>query len=96
FTAPGSTVELGVAAEGELIVVRGRDHGPGVAEESLARLFEPFYRVETARERGAGGTGLGLAIARRAVEGHGGTIRARNHPQGGLEVTLELPAARPA
>jgi len=92
FTRPGTTVELGVTVEGDRILVRVRDHGPGVAEEALAHLFEPFYRVEKARERGAGGTGLGLAIARRAVKGHGGAITARNHPEGGLEVTLELPA----
>ena len=69
-----------------------RDHGPGVPEDALARLFDPFYRVETDRNRASGGIGLGLSIARRAIELHKGSIRARNaHP--GLEVELELPAA---
>jgi two-component system sensor histidine kinase CpxA len=69
-----------------------RDHGPGVPEEALPRLFDPFYRVETDRNRTSGGIGLGLSIARRAVELHKGTIRARN-AQPGLEVELELPVS---
>jgi len=93
FTSPGSAVELGVGPAEGRVLVRVRDHGPGVPEDLLPRLFEPFYRVESARERGAGGSGLGLAIARRAVESHGGRISARNHPDGGLEVLMELPAA---
>jgi two-component system sensor histidine kinase CpxA len=73
-------------------VVDVRDHGPGVPEEALPRLFDAFYRVETDRDRASGGIGLGLAIARRAIELHKGVVRARNaHP--GLEVELELPAA---
>ena len=67
-----------------------RDHGPGVPDEALPHLFDAFYRVETDRARSSGGIGLGLSIARRAIELHKGTIRARNaHP--GLEVELELP-----
>jgi two-component system sensor histidine kinase CpxA len=53
-------------------------------------LFEPFYRVESARDRKSGGVGLGLSIARRAVEMHGGTIQARNWQDGGLEVEIGL------
>ena len=55
-----------------------RDYGPGVPEQDLARIFDPFYRVENDRNRSSGGAGLGLAIARRAVELHKGTIQARN------------------
>jgi two-component system, OmpR family, sensor histidine kinase CpxA len=77
-----------------------RDHGPGVPDRDLQLIFEPFYRVEAAREhRSGGGEGLGLAIAARAVTLHGGAIRARNQPGGGLGITITLPAepaVRPA
>jgi signal transduction histidine kinase len=70
-----------------------RDHGPGVPDRDLQLIFEPFYRVEAAREhRSGGGEGLGLAIAARAVTVHGGAIRARNVPAGGLEILITLPA----
>ncbi len=72
-----------------------RDHGPGVPAEALNDIFSPFYRVGTARERSSGGVGLGLSIAQRAVALHGGTIRAENAPDGGLVVTIDMPAAVP-
>lgn len=71
-------------------IIRVRDHGPGVPENVLHELFRPFYRVSEARDRQSGGTGLGLAIASQAVELHGGTVRASNHPEGGLVVEIEL------
>jgi signal transduction histidine kinase len=58
-------------------------------------VFDPFYRVETSRSRESGGTGLGLTIARNVTEQHGGSITLTNHPEGGLEVTLMLPAYYP-
>src|SRR5258705_481600 len=67
----GTAVE--VAVRGRSISVR--DYGPGVKEPALARIFDPFYRVENDRDRSSGGVGLGLAIARRAVELHKGSIR---------------------
>ena len=73
-----------------------RDHGPGVPPSELAHLFRPFYRVSEARDRQTGGAGLGLAITRQAVEAHGGTVRAANHPTGGLLVEIELDAGEPA
>ena len=88
-----SDSEIEIASKRNLAnaVVQVRDHGPGVPEEALPRLFDAFYRVETDRNRNTGGIGLGLSIARRAIELHKGSIRARNaHP--GLEVTIELPA----
>lgn len=69
-----------------------RDAGPGIPEEELPRIFDAFYRVDTARSRDTGGHGLGLSIARRAVEQHGGEIRASNC-RPGLQVTVELPAS---
>ena len=91
--APRETaVEVKLARNTGRVLVDIRDHGPGVPEEALPRLFDPFYRVEGDRNRTSGGIGLGLSIARRAVELHRGRIRARN-AQPGLEVELELPAA---
>jgi len=94
YTQDGTTVSVRLLrdprdAKNVLIVVR--DHGPGVPEAELVRIFEPFYRTDAARTRSSGGTGLGLAIARRAVERHGGTIVARNAEGGGLEVSICLP-----
>jgi signal transduction histidine kinase len=71
--------------------IRIRDSGPGIDAAELARVFEPFYRVESSRSRESGGTGLGLTIARNIAEQHGGTIKLANHPEGGLEVELMLP-----
>jgi len=87
----GSVVEV-AARRGDSIEVTVRDHGPGVPEKDLKLIFEPFYRVDAARDRAVGGEGLGLAIAARALEVHGGSIVARNVPAGGLEVAMRLPA----
>lgn len=67
------------------------DQGPGVDEEHLEHLFEPFYRVDPSRSRQSGAGGLGLMIVRRAVLAHGGKVSARRALGGGLEVVLELP-----
>jgi two-component system sensor histidine kinase CpxA len=96
YTQDGTTVTVKLARDprtqnGALVSVR--DHGPGVPAEELARIFEPFYRTDSARTRSSGGTGLGLAIARTAVERHGGHICAKNAEGGGLEVTIKLPTA---
>lgn len=94
YTADGSTVSVGLTsdpARADRAVITVRDHGPGVPEADLLRIFEPFYRTDHARTRASGGTGLGLAIARRAIERHGGTIIARNFATGGLEVVIRLP-----
>jgi two-component system sensor histidine kinase CpxA len=91
YSPKEAPIEVTVGRNDGKALVDVRDHGPGVPEEALPRLFDPFYRVETDRDRASGGIGLGLSIARRAVELHKGAIRARNaHP--GLEVELELPA----
>lgn len=89
----GSTVAVTLTFSDGVATVTIRDHGPGVAEENLERIFEPFFRVGEARDRATGGTGLGLAIAARAVKAHGGTICAVNHPEGGLKVVAIFPAA---
>ena len=69
------------------------DEGPGVPENALERLFEPFYRISESRDRGEGGSGLGLAIAQRIATLHGGSIGAQNRKDGsGLRVTILLPS----
>jgi two-component system sensor histidine kinase CpxA len=89
--APRATaVEVRLARDNGRAVVDVRDHGPGVPEEALPRIFDAFYRVEPGRDRSSGGAGLGLSIARRAIELHHGSIRAKN-AQPGLEVEMELP-----
>ena len=71
--APRDTaVEVKLARDNGRAVVEVRDHGPGVPEDALPRLFDPFYRVESDRNRTSGGIGLGLSIARRAIELHKG------------------------
>jgi two-component system sensor histidine kinase CpxA len=106
YTKESSSVQVrleqGVGIEGDNLqgleaVVRVTDSGPGVPEDALDKLFRPFYRIDDARGRQTGGVGLGLAISDRAVRLHGGTIKAFNRPQGGLEVEIRLPlsAAEP-
>jgi len=79
--------------DGPALVIRIRDDGPGIPEAELERVFEPFYRVESSRNRDTGGSGLGLSIARDVVQAHGGSLVLRNLPVRGLEATMTLPRA---
>jgi two-component system sensor histidine kinase CpxA len=97
YTKPGTAVEISMRKEAEKpggILIQVRDHGPGVPEEMLPHLFEPFVRVEAARDRSSGGHGLGLAIADRAIRLYGGSIAAKNERDGGLSVLIYLPLAK--
>jgi signal transduction histidine kinase len=85
-----SKVEVTLDNGGGWAKIRVRDYGPGVPEEALPRLFDPFYRVEQDRDRKSGGVGLGLSIARRAVELHKGKLTAVNASPG-LLVEIDLP-----
>jgi two-component system, OmpR family, sensor histidine kinase CpxA len=95
YTAEGSSVEISLTSEersgGAEAVLRVSDSGPGVPEDALAKLFEPFYRLDDARGRLTGGVGLGLAITERAVRFHGGKVSAFNRAGGGLIVEIRLP-----
>jgi two-component system sensor histidine kinase CpxA len=91
YTDSGTAVEVAARIADGWLEVRVRDHGPGITESMLERVFDPFVRVGDARDRGSGGYGLGLAIAKRAIGLHGGEIAAANHPDGGLEITIRLP-----
>ena len=99
YTADDTTVEIRLeresaesAGDGD-IVIRVLDSGPGVPPQDLQRIFQPFYRLDDARNRQTGGAGLGLSITDRAVRLHGGLVRASNRPGGGLEVEIRIPAA---
>ncbi len=91
YTACGSVVAISLIRQQHHAILTIRDHGPGVDEDKIVHLFEPFYRVSEERERQSGGYGLGLAIASQVVSAHHGTINAANHPDGGLVITLTLP-----
>jgi signal transduction histidine kinase len=97
YTPEGTEVEVALLAEeqGHTGLIQVRDHGPGVPETSLATIFQPFYRVDEARDRTSGGIGLGLSITERAVRGHYGTVQAHNAPDGGLLIELRLPVQAP-
>jgi two-component system sensor histidine kinase CpxA len=69
------------------------DQGPGVPPETLARLFDPFYRLEPDRARATGGSGLGPAIVKTCVEACQGTVAAHNLHPSGLEISIVLQAA---
>jgi len=94
YTSPNTEVLVRLRrvnqGNAEIIV---QDHGPGVPSQALAHIFEPFYRVEDARDRGSGGAGLGLAITHQIVRLHGGSVYAMNREAGGLELTVTLPVA---
>lgn len=92
YTAAASAVTITASQTDGRVLIRVTDHGPGVPEQMLPQMFEPFVRVGEARDRRSGGYGLGLAIAKRAIGLHGGEISARNEAAGGLSVTISLPA----
>ena len=97
YSPEGTQVDVSLTKTPTVFRISVRDYGEGVPEESLASIFDPFYRVEKDRGRTSGGVGLGLAIAKRAVELHHGSMYASNeHP--GLRVEIEFPVtvAKPA
>ncbi len=99
-TPAGSPAELAVGRVGDRVVVEVRDHGPGIAPEHAARVFERFYRVDASRTREGngtgGGAGLGMAIVAAIVEAHRGDVAISATPGGGTTVRVALPADGPA
>jgi len=93
YAPRGTAVDIELRKSGGMAQVCVRDYGPGVPEEALPRIFDPFYRVDSDRNRISGGLGLGLAIARRSVELHKGKLQARN-ANPGLLVTIDLPMVK--
>jgi len=86
----GGKVEVETALDARFIRIRVMDNGPGVAQEDLGKIFQPFYRSSNT-EKDVDGHGLGLAIAQQVVQQHGGRIAAANRTGGGLCVELSLP-----
>lgn len=91
YTGEETAVDVSVTNGNNQISIKVKDYGAGVPEAELEKLFRPFYRVGEDRTRRTGGIGLGLAIAERAVKAHGGTIEAKNAPDGfAVEINLPL------
>jgi two-component system sensor histidine kinase CpxA len=98
YTRAGTTVKIYAGKTQrwnlEEALIRVTDAGPGVPEDSLDKIFRPFYRIDDARGRSTGGVGLGLAITEQAIRLHGGSVKASNLPEGGLSVEIRLPLER--
>ncbi|MGX2038729.1 ATP-binding protein [Methylocaldum sp. MU1018] len=90
----GGEADIGLERSGGDWLIRVRDSGPGIPEEHLSEVMQPFFRLETSRSRETGGTGLGLAIAANLLGAQGGTLSLHNRPQGGLEARVRLPVFR--
>ena len=91
YTDCGGQLRVGVLETADWLQIDFQDSAPGVAAETLPRLFERFFRSEGSRNRATGGAGLGLAICRNIAEAHGGTIEALASPLGGLWIAVRLP-----
>jgi signal transduction histidine kinase len=87
----GDGADVMVLREPEGVKIVIDDKGPGIPQEQLEAVFQPFYRVEGSRNRSTGGTGLGLYIARDLVERQHGTLTLVNRREGGLRATVFLP-----
>ena len=82
---------VSVGSKPDAIEITIDDDGPGIPEQELSRVCEPFYRLEDSRSRDTGGVGLGLAIAHSIVQSHGGELRLTNRTKGGLRASVRLP-----
>jgi signal transduction histidine kinase len=85
------SVEVAISANDRSVAVSVADRGPGVPEDKLSAVFDPFTRLEGSRNRDTGGIGLGLALARAIVHDAGGEITLANRAGGGLIATITLP-----
>jgi signal transduction histidine kinase len=90
YSPRDAKITMKISEANRMAIVAVRDYGPGVPDESLGRIFDPFFRVEEARVSNGGGSGLGLSIAKRAVQLHRGSIEAENASPG-LLVRITIP-----
>ncbi len=91
YTPKGGTITIGVRREAERCILSVSDTGPGIPSDELPKIFERFYRSDSARKAENGGHGLGLSIARIIVKGHGGKLRVRSRVGAGSTFFVELP-----
>jgi signal transduction histidine kinase len=87
----GGSADVEIRDSGQAVTLTVADDGPGIPTESLEKVFDPFFRLESSRARRSGGTGLGLGIARNIARAHGGDLVLRNRADGGLRAALTLP-----
>lgn len=87
----GERAHMRISSTPREILIEIDDDGPGIPEDELVRVFQPFYRVEGSRGRETGGIGLGLAIAQAVVQAHDGQLTLGNRPEGGLRARIILP-----
>jgi protein-histidine pros-kinase len=90
----GHTAKVSLRDSPQALVIDVEDDGPGIPEDQLAAVFEPFVRLESSRNKNSGGFGLGLSIARDTARRHGGELTLQNRAQGGLIARLSLPRHR--
>jgi signal transduction histidine kinase len=90
YSPEDSSIDVSIAEDARAATIAIRDYGPGVPEDALVRIFDPFFRTEEARDAKGGGSGLGLSIAKQAVQVHHGTIVAENASPG-LRVRITIP-----
>ncbi|HLK68970.1 MAG TPA: ATP-binding protein [Bryobacteraceae bacterium] len=90
YTPQGAAVDIAMDQEKDAVQISVRDYGPGVPDDALPKIFQPFFRVDGSRDSATGGMGLGLTIAKRAIGVHHGNVWARN-AQPGLRVCIEVP-----
>ena len=91
----GGGARVSLTQDADRILLRVEDEGPGIPEDRIAAMIEPFQRGETSRNRTTGGAGLGLALARAVAEQHGGSLVLANRAEGGLRAEIHIPAERP-
>ena len=87
----GGSAKVSVTQQPGMAIISIADTGPGLPDDRLEAVFEPFVRFESSRSRETGGVGLGLAIARTIIQAHGGSVVLRNFPERGLETVVRLP-----
>src|SRR5699024_3179587 len=95
YSPDGSTVWLEVTKHDDVVHIAVSDQGTGIAEEDRERIFERFYRVDSARSRSTGGTGLGLSIVKHTVSNHGGEVTVESVVDEGSTFLIRLPARDP-
>jgi signal transduction histidine kinase len=93
YSPPGGQVTATLTREAHQVACSVSDAGPGIPAEHLRYIFERFYRVNPARDRGYGGSGLGLSIVHSLVEAHGGRVTVSSVEGQGTTLTFWLPAA---